>query len=382
VVGKDEAVKIARFEYACMVAVHDFIRDQNISCDSRRCDTVDVIYDQSQWDQAIKAIELMRDVMGEDDPVARYTVWTAKETAEKFLCEGAVGGITYEAGSLSAYKLVVGILKLALEKGLNLQCNTPVTALKRALDGESGAGEWLVQTTRGTVLAKKLIMATNGYTAHLYPQFQGVIIPLRGHVSAHRPGRSMPKNGLQTTYSFVYKMGYEYMVSRPTNPEGAGDLIIGGGSTMVADSGIGEYGNTDDGNINEHIFEYLNGTTAGYFGKNWGEDDPVGRVRAAWSGIMGYSGDELPYVGPVPGENGLFVSASFQGHGMVLCWLCAKALAGVLSEDSAYASDWFPKSFWVTEERMRAKFEGKLHSPRAVERKSMGNDVDEATLPL
>ena len=121
-----------------------------------------------------------------------------------------------------------------------------------------------------------------------------------------------------------------------------------------------------------------------YFQQNWGEDNPVGPVRAAWSGIMDYSGNGLPYVGPlVSGENGLFVSVSFQGHGVVLCWLCAKVLAAVLSGGSnAYASDWFPQSFWVNGKRMEAKFEGKLHSPRAVKPKPMGNDVKEDRLPV
>ena len=364
-----------------MVAVHQFIRDQKIPCDARRCDTVDIIYDQSQWEQAIKAIKLIGDATGQDDPIAQYTIWNAREIAEKFLCEGAIGAITYEAGSLSAYKLVVGILKLALQKGLNLQCNTPVTAFKKTASAGSEKVKWLVQTARGTVLADCLIMATNGHTAHLYPQLQGVIVPLRGHVSAHRPGRSMPKDGLQTTYSFVYKIGYEYMISRPSNLEGAGDLVIGGGSTKTADGGIGEYGNTDDASINEEIVEYLSRTTAEYFGRNWGEDDPDGRIRAAWSGIMGYSADGLPYVGPVPGEKGLFISASFQGHGMVLCWLCAKALAGIFSGDDGNAQDWFPNSFWVTEARMQSKFQGKLNSPRAVKPKPMDNEVSETKLP-
>ena len=365
-----------------MVALHDFIRCQNIPCDARRCDTVDIIYDQSQWDQAIKAIEVMRGILGEDDPVARYTTWSAEETAEKFFCEGAVGGITYEAGSLSAYKLVIGIMKLALKKGLNLQTNTPVDAFKEAKNGESGKGKWWVETKRGTVLAKKLIMATNGYTAHLYPQLQGVIVPLRGHVSAHRPGKRIPKNGLETTYSFVYKLGYEYMISRPESSEGAGDLIIGGGSTMAADGRIEEYGNTDDANINQDVVEYLKGTTVKYFGHNWGEDHPDGRFRAAWSGVMGYSADGLPLVGHVPGENGLFISASFQGHGMVMCWLCAKALARVLSGGSDTAHDLLPQSFWVTAERMEAKFGGKLHSPRSMEPRQTGDHVDEAKLPI
>jgi glycine/D-amino acid oxidase-like deaminating enzyme len=380
-VGKDEAVKIARFEYSCMVAVHEFIREHNIACDAKRGDTADVIYDESQWNQAIESIEVMRKYMGENDPAAVYTVCGPKETAQRFFCENAVGSIVYKAGSLSAYKLVIGILKLALGKGLNMHCNTAVTAIERALVPVSAEEKWLVQTPRGKVVAGNVIMATNGYTAHLYPKLQGVIVPLRGHVTVHRPGIRMPKIGLQSTYSFVYENGYEYMIPRPHDAENAGDLVIGGGSSKSFDGGIGEYGNTDDTIINEAVVNYLTETTAKYFSQSWGEDDPSGRIRAAWCGIMGYSGDGLPFVGPVPGEKRLFISASFQGHGMVLCWLCAKALTHRLLQ-SEELCDWFPRSFWVTEERMRAKFKGKLHSPKSMKPKRIDHEVQEMSLPV
>ena len=65
-----------------------------------------------------------------------------------------------------------------------------------------------------------------------------------------------------------------------------------------------------------------------YFGKeNWGEDDAEGRVRSEWTGIMGTSADGLPYVGKVPGMEGCWVSASFDGHG--------KCLVSIKSSDNA-----------------------------------------------
>jgi glycine/D-amino acid oxidase-like deaminating enzyme len=171
-----------------MVQTHDFIQKHQIDCDGRRLDTVDILYDQDQWDEAQESVAMMRNLMGDNDPAAKYTFWDTTETAKRFLTPDAIGSITYEAGSLSAYKLVIGILKLALAKGLNLQCNTPVTTITRDLADMSTyqrpAGEhqesWSVKTPRGMIGASKVVLATNGYTAHLYPKLQGVIVPLRG----------------------------------------------------------------------------------------------------------------------------------------------------------------------------------------------------------
>ena len=343
-----------------MVQTHDFIREHQIDCDSRRLDTVDIVYDQEQWEQAHESVASMQNLMGHDDPAAKYTFWDTAETAERFLTPGAVGSITYEAGSLSAYKLVIGILKLALAKDLNLQCNTPATSITPSEEAQS----WSVNTPRGIISASKVILATNGYTAHLYPKLQGVIVPLRGFVTAQRPPSALPGAGLSNTYSFIYKEGFEYMIPRPKGTKFAGDIVIGGGLTKAADEGLLDYGNTDDTELNDDVISYLEDSTASFFGANWGDDHPEGRIRKAWSGIMGFSVDGFPLVGPMS-EEGLYIAAAFQGHGMVNCFLCAKALTQIMTGKNREGLDsWFPKAYRMRESRLAAKFLNKLHSPR------------------
>lgn len=338
-----------------MVAVHDFIAEHSIPCDARRLDTVDVFYDQAQWDKAHESVKLMQKLMP-DHPAARYTFHTPSETASKFHCSNTLGSLSYEAGSLSAYGLTIGILKLDLAKGLNLQTNTPATSISRTSAG------WTVSTLRGSIIAPTLILATNGYTAHLVPTLQGIIVPFRGIVTAQRPGKNLPNQGcLETTYSFIYEKGYEYMITRPAGSKHAGNIVIGGGLTKTEVEGLYEYGNTDDTSLDGNIVAYLTDCTKDFFGENWGEDHADGRIRHVHSGIMGYSGDGHPLVGAIPGEEGLWIDASFQGHGMVLCFLCARALSQmVLGKEKEKGLDvWFPAAFRMSEARFGHKFRGR-----------------------
>ena len=364
--GKEEAAKIVRFEYNCMKAVHVFARENKIDCDSWEGNTVDVIYDQKEWDLANTAIKEIRSIIGEKDSAAQYKFWDAVETEHKFMTKGAYGAVTYEAGSISAYKFVIGILKLALDKGLNFQTETPAFQVYKI------EGGWIVETPRGRVRADKVVLATNGYTARLYPNLQGVIVPLRGHVTAHRPGLGMPKEGLSATYSFIYANSYEYMIFRPHGSTFAGDIIIGGGSTMALDEGLNEFGSVDDTTMDPVIVEYLNDSTVTYFGEYWGKDNIEGRIRKAWSGIMGYSADGFPFIGEVPNEKGLFIAASFQGHGMVLCLSAVNALVNIMNDDVEEINAWFPRAFRVTKDRLKREFKGRLHSttPKHLEIKS------------
>ena len=358
--GTDEAVKIARLEYENIKAVHAFAREHAIYCDLYSGDTVDIIYDQQQWDSGVKSIEAMRKAMPELlETVARYELWDKDEARARFYVRGeeCVGAVSYEAGSLSAYKFVIGVLKMVVNRGVGLFTNTPATKVAKGEDGL-----WRVETPRDVVKAKRVVLATNGYTGFLCDKFQGKIVPLRGQITAHRPGTRQPVQGLPTTYSFIYKNGYEYMIPRPQGSKYARDIIMGGGLVMAKDEGVEEFGTTDDTTVNEDISNYLTKTTPRYFGEDWGEDHEDGRIRKEWTGIMGYSPDGFPFIGEVPGEKDLWIAASFQGHGMVLCFMCARALVTMMAGEEETLQSWFPDAFKVSEERLEAKFAGRLHT--------------------
>ncbi|KAI0448506.1 FAD dependent oxidoreductase [Xylaria acuta] len=368
--GTEMAAKIARLELANIRAVHAFAKEHGIDCESNPCSTADVVYDAKQWEMAHKAVKAMQDAMPGDDASA-YDFHSPEEVREKFYCgqggdDGVYGGLSYEAGSLNAYKFTIGVLKLGLEKGLNLQTNTPVTSVRR-----SSEGRYQVETPRGTINARRVVMATNGYTARLLKRFQGVIVPLRGHVTAQRPGLNMPKNGLPGTYSFFYERGYDYMIPRPKARKFEGDIIIGGRLSSAASKGLNEYGTTDDSSEDEDTMRDLRNTLPRYFGDNWGDDQPEGRVRNQWTGIMGYGPDGLPFVGEMPGEKNLWISASFQGHGMVLCWMSARALVEMMEgRDGDELRRWFPDVYRISEPRFDLTFKGRMHArgdPSALE---------------
>lgn len=358
--GEEQAAKIVTFKTECMRAVHTFAKAHNIDCDSWQGDTVDAFYDQGQLEKAKKAVGEIKRVLGENDPSARYQFWHAEETKRNFLVEGSYGAVSYEAGSLWPYRFVIGLLDLAIKQGLNLQTQTPALAITRR---EAGQKRWTVRTPRGEVNAEKVLLAKNGYTARLCPTLQGVIVPLRGHMTAQRPGLGLPQSGLNTTYSFIYDHGYEYMISRVEGSKFAGDIMIGGGSTIGPDNGLREFGTTDDTTTDPVIVEYLRDSAQTRFGSNWGEDNAKGRLRYAWSGIMGYSADGFPLVGQMPGEENLYICSSFQGLGMVLCFNSAKALISIMNrEDESRLDQWFPAAFRLIPDRFNHKFRGRLHT--------------------
>lgn len=302
-------------EYENIRATHAFAREHNIECRSVECNTVDLIYSSKQMDRAIEAITRMR----QEHPAWEHSGDNHHPASQYAISDNT---IRYAAGSINAYAFTIGMLKLCLEQGLELQTHTVVTEVSSSQ----------VVTSRGTITANAVVVATNGYTASIIPEMQGLIVPLHGQVCAQR------SEALPTTHSFIYESGYEYMI------HSGDDCIIGGGIHKLPNAGESRYGNTDDSSLDPVITEYL---------RTANKVQQPGAVIQEWSGIMGATADGLPYVGSL---RGMWMAAGFNGHGMVLCLKVAEALVAMMHEEEVV---WFPKSMVLTEERLKVKFAGR-----------------------
>lgn len=283
----------------------------------------------------------------------------AKHRVKPDNCVGAT--LTAGAGSLWPYKLVTHILESLIKSDkLNLQTKTPVTAIT------SSSTEHIVQTDRGSIISKTVILATNGYTSAILPQFADLIVPVRGEMSALLP----PKNStiLPDSHGMVAALGQaanndDYLIQRPYEgvPDPRGHLMFGGGRGAGT---LPTVGISDDSVIDEGAAAYLRSALLKILDLD-GETKKLEELEAAaqWTGIMGYSRDNHPWVGKVPEKNGLWLCGGYTGHGMPNGTLCGKAVADmVMAEEAGEKHDvvtarmvekgHIPQAYLITEERI------------------------------
>lgn len=294
----------------------------------------------------------------------KVTIIKGKEDLKKHRvnpqCVGAT--LTEGAASLWPYKLITHILEKLVKSGrLNLQTTTPVTSIT------SSDSEHIVQTPRGSIIAKTVILATNGYTSAILPQFSDLIVPVRGEMSALIP----PKNStiLPNSYGMVAALGQaanndDYLIQRPYEgvPNPAGHLMFGGGR---GEGTLPTVGISDDSVIDEGAAAYLRRSLLKLL-KLDGETEGLEELKAAaqWTGIMGYSRDNHPWVGKVPEKKGLWLCGGYTGHGMPNGTLCGKAVVEMVlaaeKEDVKFAAlldgmvekGDIPKSYLISKERI------------------------------
>jgi len=172
------------------------------------------------WAQTVKDIQSLKAALPPEHPAAEYEILSREDVMREHWVvdqedwgERVQGGVRYPAGRINAYRFTLGVLRECLKRGLNLQTNTPVTKLAKlsvpSSSNTSSSTRWAVHTPRGVILTRRVVLATNGYTACIsgpaQSLFQGRVVPVRGQITAQRPGSKLPFRGcLPTTYSFIY----------------------------------------------------------------------------------------------------------------------------------------------------------------------------------
>ncbi|KAG5914661.1 hypothetical protein E4U42_000370 [Claviceps africana] len=265
----------------------------------------------------------------------------------------AVGAVTWPAHTQNPYRLVCAMLQLAIQRGLNLQTNTPALRI-RERSGER-SHHWSVDTPRGSLRAANVVLATNGYSNHLHRALAetAILTPGRSQAAALKPGSRISLDKLLHRSPCLNDISSgDYSMFRG----GPRQIVYGGGKTY---SETRERGITDDSVVHPGIAAHLHTSLRQVFNESqWGHD---GAVVRDWTGITGYTNDTFPLVGGTPGQKGLWMSVGFNGHGMALTYRSAEALVQLMT--TGHAPAWLPKCFraeraWEQGEKAALRAEG------------------------
>jgi glycine/D-amino acid oxidase-like deaminating enzyme len=302
---------ISKFELANYSFIKDFISKNNIPCDWRTVGAVCGLFSQEEADVAEETTKLLHKIHPELAEKAIF--YKDKKDLAKLRMPDAYGAVLHpDAAKVWPYKLVTWVLEQLLRENsadkFNLQTKTSVTQLQRADDS------WVLHTERGQVVAKDVLLCTNAYTSHLLPRMTGLIRPIRGQVCALRP----PEKSTPLEHSHVWlsrsSSSDDYLIQR----DGSGILILGGERNVAAGE---ELDLSNDDEVNADVGQQLRRACQHVLKLSPGGSEAE-QLEAAyeWTGIMGYSRDQHPWVGSVPeslgGGKGLWMSAGYTGHGM------------------------------------------------------------------
>ena len=343
-----------------MQAIAALVKKENIDCDFTLTRSFDIYTDKTEAETAKESYEKLK-AAGIAKSTIDDLIWTDAEQAEEVSnsfkvlstelimlqvsgVKGCVGCFTFTAAHLWPYKLFMHLLARAVSCGLNLQTHTPILSISPSSQRPK---KWSAITPRGTITASKIIFATNGYTAGLLQEYTTKIVPSKGICCRIVPSPTSTHPSLTNTYGLrLPNGGFDYLISRND-----GSIIVGGARSTFFFDHENWYNKTDDSTLIKPAEKYFDN----YMQRNFiGWEESGARVDQIWTGIMGYTSDQLPSVGEVPGREGCFIAAGFVGHGMPVIWLTMKGIAEMVSSGKKFEEVRIPRICKTTKERLES----------------------------
>lgn len=367
--GSPAAAAVARFEMDHLDAIARVVEHEKIQCDFAEAASFEVFTTSEQVAAAEKRYNMLRAQPAFANLVTAVEYHVGDDVPNLTGMKDGKAYFSSPAAHLSPYKLTMGLLSCTLRLGLCLKTHTPVLSILQtdpdAVEPEKPRvghpATYRVTTRQGHIIAAKIVLATNAYTSALLPEYAAAIVPCRGlacHISASSSSPSplplprVPTSSVCTRVEHNGLSGYNYIIQR------ADSTVVAGGAHHTYKQDLASwYDNTDDASLIHSARSYYC-DPPGFVARAFlGWDGVETKVDHIWTGIMGYSADSLPHVGSVPGREGLFILAGFNGHGMPVAYLAARAVAEMVEEGKTYEQTGLPAVYKTSPSRLMSRYD-------------------------
>lgn len=175
--GPETARAIYRESMEALELVFGLIRDNDIDAELRPSGWLELAWAPSHFEDFAHEAEALTEFG------ARAQVVDKDRLREEIGTDAYHGGLAIDPGGvLHPAKWFAGLVGLAERAGADLHEGTPVLGIRRQRDGR-----FVVETGRGAILARDVLVATNGYTDGAAPSVRRRIVPIGSYIIATEP---------------------------------------------------------------------------------------------------------------------------------------------------------------------------------------------------
>ena len=249
--------------------LEQIIVEEGIDCDWSRCGHMSLAYKQSHFDDLVDYIEWLDKEFGH-----KKKLITKSQLKSEIGTDAYFGGNTDElSGGLQPAKYVFGLARAVTDHGAILCENSQVTSIQKESNG------FEVMTNQGTIMAKEVVIATNGYTDMLIPKLKPKVFPVGSYIIVSEP---LPQD-LQDKLSPKRRMFYDsknFLNYFRLTPDGR--MLWGGRNDLSTDLDLKESASILTKQVCT-IFPDLNDV----------------KFTHSWTGKLGVTFDLMPHIGQI-----------------------------------------------------------------------------------
>jgi len=280
--------------------IEDFIALENLNCEFIRCGRFHGAHTPSQYEQMCATLN---DLSQEN--IIAYPV-------EKFAMSSELGTHFYHGGlvfpdnaSLHPAKYHRELIRLAVERGSKLIGNCKALKISRDSD------RFVISTSQGEVVTKKIAIATNGYTSSLTPWLKRRIIPIGSYIIATECLHPELMDRLFPTNRMITDSRKVVFYYRPSPDR---TRILFGGRVSARETDPSKSGPKLLKDL-VRLFPELTHT----------------KISHSWTGTVAYSFDELAHTGT---QNEMHYAMSYCGSGVSMASYLGMKMGRKIAEAS------------------------------------------------
>lgn len=210
------------------------------------------------------------------------------------------------SGHLHPLKYTLGLARAAAAAGAVLHEQTPVQALRHGEPAE-------VVTARGTVRARRVLLAGNVYLHGIAPQLEPRIMPVGTYIACSERLDPDLADALVPSRSAVCDTNFVLDYFRTTNDH---RMLYGGRVS---------YSTVTPARLPESMRRRMVQTFPQLAGA---------KVEYAWGGFVDISMSRAPDFGRLPGHGNVYYLQGFSGHGLALTGLAGRLVAEAVAGDA------------------------------------------------
>jgi glycine/D-amino acid oxidase-like deaminating enzyme len=311
--GREAVRKMYAASLESIDCVEQIVREENIDCSFSRCGHLEVACKQSHFDGYEESAALIKREFNHELRIVPKSELRAEIGSQIYF-----GGMVDETSvGLNPARYVAGLAQAAQRAGACLYDHTPVTSVDSQKN--NGARKFRVQTSKGTITAREVILASGAYTSEATPALRKKIIPIGSYIIATE---ALPV-GLARELSPRGRMIYDskhFLYYYRLTPDNR--MLFGGRAAFFPETE----------NTVCQSAEILRRGMVGVYPQL--RDT---KIEFVWGGTLDFTLDVMPHAGKI---DGMYFAAGFAGHGVAAAtWFGAKLAAQICGDPSGIPFD-------------------------------------------
>jgi glycine/D-amino acid oxidase-like deaminating enzyme len=316
--GREKTQEMYAASLTSIDCVEQIVRDEEIDCDFSRSGHLEVACKQKHFDDYQRQVEV---IAREFDHQLR--VVQKNELRSEIGSKVYFGGMVDEVSAgLNPARYVAGLARAGQRAGACVYEGTRVEKIERS--SQNGAFGWQIKTTRGSLRAREVMVATSGYTDKATPALQKKIIPIGSYIIVTEVLPEQVARELSPRDRMIYD-SKNYLYYYRLTPDRR--MLFGGRAAFFPETGDSIRRSADilrRGMI--EVYPQLSET----------------KVEYVWGGTLDFAFDIMPHAGRI---DGMYYALGYAGHGVAMATYLGQKIADFIltgKDENPYAGIAFP----------------------------------------